>query len=112
MKNESLAPEAFYPIKNANPITSNYVGTQNFDWNTNDTIYVIGYQNKFPAADMPFEDMKPLAPTLVEDTIFIQSDSTKLEQYRLYYYQLDTLSDEGIGLFQVPPYFPSFEENS
>lgn len=110
LKNGYLSHASFYPINDVNPVTGPFLASQNLAWSNNGEIEVTEYPNKFGPADAPMEEMKPLAPTLFEDTVFYASDSVGLKDYKLYFFRMDTVADIGVPLFKTPPYFPSLRK--
>lgn len=106
LSNGSLPFPSYYPISNANPITTPYLLTQKMDWSDKKAIQVTEYRNSFGPADAPMDEMKALAPRMTEDSVFFLSDSVELKDYKLYYFKNDSLADVGIPLFKTPPYYP------
>ena len=111
LKNGTISFPSIYPVDAAGlPILTNYINRSGYQWMSSDYYYVMQYQERFGTADPPMADMRPLAPSLNQDSSFVFTDSVSFQDNYFYTVLGDSLAASGVTVVKVPPYFPEYRQ--
>jgi len=102
------SPSYLKPFTSGLPILEDYTNSGNLEWGSRPPKYVSRYTENLKPAEPPMEEMKALAPVVLEDTAYLMPDTAFVEDYRFYFFHEDSANDVGISLLKVPAYFPKF----
>ncbi|MEQ8905437.1 GWxTD domain-containing protein [Ekhidna sp.] len=111
LKIGSLSYPSIYPVdERGMPILEKFINRSGSSWRGSDTLLAMQYAEKFPPADPPMADMKPLAPQVNLDTSFVFVAKSDFIENHFYVVRKDSLASVGVTMLRVPPYFPEYRQ--
>lgn len=91
------------------PVFETYLNSANFSWLGADDFYVTEYVEDSDPAHPPMGDMRPLAPSILPDSIFHFADSVTFTDNNLYVVRADSNAVTGVTILKAAPYYPEFK---